>query len=74
MPTSPTILTRSRSVLPICLKWSQEDNACFYDPIEISTKMVFIKKELWADMGSPNTITVTIEPGDCLNLPIPPGL
>lgn len=27
----------------------------------------FVEHQVWADMGSPHTITVTIEPGDKLN-------
>jgi hypothetical protein len=28
---------------------------------------LFVERGVWADMGEPDTITVTIEPGDLLN-------
>ena len=42
-----------------------------YDPDiasgEAPTHTVYVERVAWRDMGEPDTITVTIEPGDHLN-------
>ena len=42
-----------------------------YDPDiaagEAPTHTVYVERSAWRDMGEPDTITVTIEPGDLLN-------
>ena len=42
-----------------------------YDPDiaagEAPTHTVYVERAAWRDMGEPDTITVTIEPGDLLN-------
>ena len=42
-----------------------------YDPDiaagEAPTHTVYVERVAWRDMGAPDTITVTIEPGDRLN-------
>ena len=42
-----------------------------YDPDiaagEATTHTVYVERVAWRDMGEPDTITVTIEPGDRLN-------
>ena len=44
-----------------------------YDPDiasgEAPTHTVYVERVAWRDMGEPDTITVTIEPGDHLNGP-----
>lgn len=35
----------------------------------ISSKAVIITRELWIEMGSPETVTITLEPGDHLQEP-----
>lgn len=37
------------------------------DEDTIDTDIVSIPAALWQDMGSPSTVTITIEPGDRLN-------
>ena len=34
---------------------------------EAPTHTVYVERVAWRDMGEPDTITVTIEPGDLLN-------
>ena len=34
---------------------------------EAPTHAVYVERIVWRDMGEPDTITVTIEPGDLLN-------
>ena len=42
-----------------------------YDPDiaagEATTHTVYVERVAWRDMGEPDTITATIEPGDLLN-------
>jgi len=42
-----------------------EDSGVPYDSLEI-------EEGLWFEMGSPQTMTLTLEPGDLLNVPKPP--
>lgn len=34
---------------------------------ELPRRVVYITREDWEDIGSPDTITLTVEPGDLLN-------
>lgn len=37
------------------------------DEDDVRQTQVFLDKDVWDDMGSPETVTLTIEPGDNLN-------
>lgn len=40
-----------------------------HDPDEPDRfRMITIDREVWEDMGTPDTITITIEPGDTINV------
>ena len=65
-----TILRRTTEGLPrdgrdATFAVFHEDDAGFH----ALNPRVSIDDEIWADMGHPDTITVTIEPGDRLNPP-----
>jgi len=58
-----------QSVLMRALRVNGED-ALFYewqDDLRERQRQLSLKATDWADMGSPEVITVTIEPGDLLN-------
>lgn len=64
-------VTRHRSVLfqtSYNLPWVDFANPPeVEDEDTIDTDIVSIPAALWQDMGSPSTVTITIEPGDRLN-------
>lgn len=66
------VLSKSRSVLEREPNWRDcGDETVWFESVNEDTDLVdrsitFSIKD-WVDMGSPETITITIEPGDRLN-------
>lgn len=61
------LLTQSRLLLQFV--WQADTRAIFsYDPLEDGNPIFWaIEAEKWIDMGKPEVITVTVQPGDQLN-------
>lgn len=62
------MLRRTQSVLLLA---TRTDGEVVFDypvgPDEVESPTLCIRTEMWRDMGSPGTVTITIEPGDLLN-------
>lgn len=68
------LLTKTRTILQTSFGWSKWRDATqvFFalsaDEEDVARRHEFLMDRLvWEDMGSPTTITLTIEPGDKLN-------
>lgn len=61
------MLTKTRITLSFV--WQADTRAIFsYDPDESGNPIFWaIEAEKWLEMGKPETVTVTIQPGDNLN-------
>jgi len=59
------MMMRTQKVLTFCA--GSEDEALFCQPEVEGATLFPLHRRDWADMGCPQTITVTIEPGDTLN-------
>jgi hypothetical protein len=59
------LLTKQRTVYSFM--WLVDDKATFTDGEEESPRFFEMNGADWDDMGKPETITVTVEPGDLLN-------
>jgi hypothetical protein len=59
-------LTKSRIVMTFM--WLVDDKAKFTYGDDSDPSFFSMGAEAWNDMGQPKTITVTIEPGDSLNV------
>lgn len=58
-------LTRTRSILH---RGNTHDGRVFFaHDEEPYSKLISIDVDLWEDLGRPDVITVTVEPGDLLN-------
>jgi len=62
MTTKQSVLMHKRDTASLHTKW-------FTEKLDESghPRNIMISSTDWADMGSPEVITVTIEPGDMLN-------
>ena len=59
----------TRSTFLLSFVWQADTRAIFsYDPLEDGNPIFWaLESDAWVDMGKPETVTVTIQPGDQLN-------
>ena len=59
----------TRSTFLLSFVWQADTRAIFsYDPLEDGNPIFWaVEADRWVDMGKPETVTVTIQPGDLLN-------
>lgn len=57
----------SQSQLQMTFLWLVDSAAVFAYGDEDDPDYLNISREVWEDMGKPQTLTVTIQPGDLLN-------
>jgi hypothetical protein len=67
LPMPEPILLKRRMVLEV---WCETARRLMFIPTDSNgdRDVVFIESDTWADMGHPKYLTVTLEPGDLLNV------
>lgn len=64
-------LTRHRTILQFRIDWKKEGAVTFeqvVDDVEDRTILAFtMERSVWVEMGQPQVITLSVEPGDLLN-------
>lgn len=79
MAPEGTHMTRTRFILEIPKGWTKGRDASkvYFQRTEADEDMrqheMYLDKSIWEKMGSPETITVSVEPGDTLNEEVEDG-
>lgn len=57
----------SRQVILASFIWLTDDRAVYSYGDEDNPQFLYLTKYVWEEMGNPESLTLTIQPGDLLN-------